>query len=57
MVDFVDTDSGPTRAINTDKAYQLLRVSYGKEAGLLFLIAPVTLLVARLVSSLVFVFF
>jgi hypothetical protein len=35
----------------------VLRVPYGKEAGLLFLIAMVTLLVARLVSSLVFVFF
>jgi len=35
----------------------VLRVPYGKEAGLLFLIALVTLLVTRLVSSLVFVFF
>jgi hypothetical protein len=33
------------------------RVPYGKEAGLLFLIALVTLLVARFVSSLVFVSF
>ena len=35
----------------------MLRVLYGKKPGLLFLIALVTVLVARLVSFLVFVFF
>jgi hypothetical protein len=39
------------------QSLSVLRVLYGKKPGLLFLIALVTLLVARLVSFLVFVFF